>query len=321
MRFHSSAPLRSRSGLARTFLTAVLLLAAHSHASAESPVKLINAEARAGNVVVTPVRDSISMLSGSGGNIAVLSSTEGKFMVDGGITLSQEPLQAALDRLGPGKPKYLINTHYHGDHTGGNENFAKDGVTVVAHDNVRVRLAAGTIQGLTGNKIAPRPAEALPKQTYFGGSITLEVGGRKAVLTYVANAHTDGDTWVYFPDANVLCTGDTSNNLKKYQNIDFANGGDVRGMIRAQDAYLNAGNDATKIVVGHGPLASKADIRVFREMLVTSHDRIKKLFDEGKSEDEVLAAKPLADLDPTWGNNAGHAAGHTRNVYNSFKRF
>ena len=126
---------------------------------------------------------------------------------------------------------------------------------------------------------------------------------------------------MYFPDANVLCTGDTSNNLKKYQNIDFANGGDVRGMIRAQDTYLKAGNDATKILVGHGPLASKADIRVFREMLVTSHDRIKKLFDEGTSEDEVLATKPLADLDATWGNNAGHAAGHTRNVYNSFKRF
>jgi cyclase len=271
-------------------------------------------------IKTTDLGNNTYMLEGQGGNITVAVGTDGIIMVDGQFAPLSDKIKAAIKAISPLPIKYLINTHYHGDHTGGNENFAKDGVTVVAHDNLRVRLAAGTIQGLTGNKIAPRPTEALPKQTYFGGSITLEVGGRKAVLTHIANAHTDGDTWVYFPDANVLCTGDTSNNLKKYQNIDFANGGDVRGMIRAQDTYLKAGNDATKIVVGHGPLASKDDIRVFREMLVTSHDRIKKLFDEGKSEDEVLAAKPLADLDPTWGNNAGHAAGHTRNVYNSFKR-
>jgi len=187
---------------------------------------------------------------------------------------------------------------------------------------VRVRLAAGTIQGLTGNKIAPRPAEALPKQTYFGGSITLEVGGRKAILTYVANAHTDGDTWVYFSDANVLCTGDTSNNLKKYQNIDFANGGDVRGMIRAQDAYLKFINDDTKVVVGHGPLANKKDVEEFRAMLVTSHDRIKKLFDEGKTEAEVLALDPLKDLNETWAaGNPQLGINQIKNVYHSFERF
>ena len=113
--------------------------------------------------------------------------------------------------------KYLVNTHFHGDHTGGNAGFQKDGAIVVAQDNVRVRLAAGTTNGLTGNKTPPVAPEALPKQTYIGGTITLEVGGRKAVLTHVNNAHTDGDTWVYFPDANVLCTGDTMNNTKRYQ--------------------------------------------------------------------------------------------------------
>jgi glyoxylase-like metal-dependent hydrolase (beta-lactamase superfamily II) len=165
------------------------------------------------------------------------------------------------------------------------------------------------------------PPEGLPKQTYYGGSITLEVGGRKVKLTHVANAHTDGDTWVYFADANVLCTGDTVNNLKRYQTIDYRNGGDVRGMIRASDAYLKAANDNTKVVVGHGPLAAKKDVAEFRQMLVTSHDRIKTLFDEGKSEEDVLALKPLADLDATWANNPQHAATHTRNVYHSFERF
>jgi glyoxylase-like metal-dependent hydrolase (beta-lactamase superfamily II) len=261
------------------------------------------------------------MLMGQGGNITVAVGSEGILMVDGQFPELSDRIKAAIKQISPLPVKYLVNTHFHRDHTGGNENFARDGAIVVAHDNIRVRLAAGTISMMTGARAAPRPPEALPKLTYYGGSFTLDIGGRTAQLTHVANAHTDGDTWVYFPDANVLCTGDTFNNLKRYQNIDYANGGDVRGMIRALDAYLKVANDATKIVPGHGPLASKADLIVFRNMLVTSHDRIKKLFDEGKTEDEVVALKPLADLDATWANNPQHAAGHVRNVYNSFKRF
>ena len=260
------------------------------------------------------------MLEGRGGNITVAIGSDGIIMVDGQLAPLSDKIKAAIQAIAPLPVKYLINTHFHGDHTGGNENFAKGGAVIVAHDNIRVRLAAGTIAGLTGGKTAPRPAEALPKQTFFGGSITLEAGGRKAQLTHVANAHTDGDTWVYFADANVLATGDTFNNLKRYQNIDFANGGDVRGMIRALDTYLKVANADTKIVPGHGPLASKADLAEFRAMLVTSHDRIQKLFNEGKTEEEVIALAPLADLDATWGNNPQHAIGHTRNVYNSFKR-
>ena len=260
------------------------------------------------------------MLQGQDGKITVAVGTDGIIMVDGRFAPLSDKIKAAIKVIAPLPIKYLVNTHYHGDHTGGNENFAKDNVVIVAHDNLRVRLAAGTIVGLTGGKTPPRPAEALPKQTSFGGSITLEVGGRKAQLTHIANAHTDGDTWVYFADANVLSTGDTFNNLKRYQNIDFANGGDVRGMIRAGDRYIKAANDSTKIVPGLGLLASKADLETFRVTLVTSRDRIQKLFDEGKTEEEVIALKPLADLDATWANTPEHAIGHTRNVYNSFKR-
>jgi len=261
------------------------------------------------------------MLQGQGGNITVAVGSDGIIMIDGQFAPLSEKIAAAIKAVSPLPIKYLVNTHFHGDHTGGNENFAKAGATIVAHDNIRVRLAAGTVAGLTGNKAPPRPAEALPKQTYVGGSITLEVGGRKAKLTHVANAHTDGDTWVWFADANVLATGDTFNNLKRYQNIDYGNGGDVRGMIRALDTYLKVADDKTRIVPGHGPLATKADLAVFRDMLVTSHDRIKKLFDEGKTESEVVALKPLSDLDSTWANNQAHAIGHTRNVFASFQRF
>ena len=261
------------------------------------------------------------MLMGQGGNITIAVGDDAIIMVDGQFAPLSDKIKAAIRAISPLPVKYLVNTHFHGDHTGGNENFAKDGAIVVAHDNIRVRLAAGTANMMTGAKALPRPAEALPKQTYYGGTFDLEAGGRKARLTHVANAHTDGDTWVYFADANVLCTGDTFNNLKKYQNIDFANGGDVRGMIRANDAFLKIANDKTKIVPGHGELASRADLVTFRNMLVTSHDRIKKLYEEGKTEAEVLALKPLADLDATWSNGPSHAAGNMRNVYHSFGRF
>src|SRR3954452_13407826 len=259
-------------------------------------------------------------LEGQGGNITIAVGTDGIIMVDSQYAPLSDKIKAAITAISPLPVKYLINTHFHGDHTGGNANFAKDGTIVVAHDNIRVRLAAGTISGLNGSKVAAVPPEGLPTQTYYGGSFALEVGGRKAQLSYVANAHTDGDTWVYFAEANVLCTGDTVNNLKRYQLIDYMNGGDIRGMIRALDTYLKVANDQTKVVVGHGGLAAKADLVVFRDMLVTSHDRIKKLYDEGKTEEEVIAAKPLTDLDATWANNTGHAAGHTKNAYNSFKR-
>jgi cyclase len=270
-------------------------------------------------IKTTELGNNTYMMTGQGVNTTVVVGSDGIILVDGQHAPVSEKLKTAIKAISPLPVKYLINTHFHADHTGGNESFAKDGVTIVAHDNIRVRLAAGTTSGLTGAKAAPRP-DALPKQTYLGGSIAVEVGGRKAQLTHVANAHTDGDTWVYFADANVLATGDTMNNRKRYQNVDFANGGDVRGMIRAMDTYLKVANDSTKIVVGHGPPASKADIVAFRDMLMTSHDRIKKLFDEGKSEQEVIAAKPLADLDATWADNESHAMGHVRNVYNSFKR-
>src|SRR3954449_10336624 len=136
-------------------------------------------------IKTTDLGQNTYMLEGAGGNITIAVGSDGIIMVDGQFAPLSDKIKAAIKAISPLPVKYLVNTHFHGDHTGGNENFAKDGATIVAHDNIRVRLAAGTVSGMTGAKAAPRPAEALPKQTYTGGSFALEVGSRKAQLTYI----------------------------------------------------------------------------------------------------------------------------------------
>jgi glyoxylase-like metal-dependent hydrolase (beta-lactamase superfamily II) len=309
-----------RIALAALAASTVLLVTAANAQQAQTPPTPPLIDWDKIQIKTTNLGNNTYMLEGQGGNITVAVGTDGIIMVDGQFAPLSAKIKAAIAAISPLPVKYLVNTHFHGDHTGGNENFAKDGAVIVAQDNIRVRLAAGTKNGITGATTAPRPPEALPTETYIGGTKTLQVGGRTALLTHITNAHTDGDTWVYFADANVLCTGDTSNNTKRYQTIDFANGGDIRGMIAAQDAYLAVSNDDTKIVVGHGPLAKKSDVAEFRAMLVTARERIEKLVNEGKSEAEVVAARPLADLDAKWAATDAAAVAFMRMVYNSFKR-
>ena len=269
-------------------------------------------------IKTTDLGNKTYLLEGAGGNITVAVGTDGVIMVDGQYAQLHDKVKAAIEKLSRQPIRFLINTHYHADHTGANAAFYKHGVTIVAHENVKVRLAAGTINGITGNKVPPQQADALPAQTYSGNVKIVQVGGRTAVVTHAENAHTDGDSYVYFPDANVLATGDIFANTGHYNTIDFANGGDIRGLVRALDAFINLANDDTKIVPGHGALANKANLIAFHDMLVSSRDRIEKLVAQDKSEEEVLAAKPLADLDVKWAANEQQAKNWTRMVYNSF---
>jgi cyclase len=270
-------------------------------------------------IKTTDLGNKTYMLEGVGGNITVAVGTDGIIMVDTQFAPLHDKIKAAIEKISPLPVKYVINTHYHGDHTGGNAAFHKEGATIVAQDNIRVRLAAGTTNGLTGAKAPPVEPDALPTDNYQVGGMKVQVGGRTAELNHVINAHTDGDTWVYFADANVLALGDTF--TRNYPNIDWANGGGIDGMILANERYLKVANDTTKIVPGHGPLANKANLQEFHDMPVTARDRVKKLYDEGKSEQDVLAADPLAELSKKWAAAQGLGTGptFTRNVYNSFR--
>jgi glyoxylase-like metal-dependent hydrolase (beta-lactamase superfamily II) len=236
-------------------------------------------------------------------------------MVDGQFAPLHDKIKAAVAVISNLPIKYLINTHYHGDHTGGNELFAKDGATIVAQINVRNRLAAGTTNGLTGAKTPPAPQGALPSDTYTNFS-KIRLRGRVADLKHIENAHTDGDTYVWFKTANLLSTGDTFTN-GRYPNIDFANGGNIRGMIAATDIYLKLTNAKTRIVPGHGPLADKAALTEYHKMLITARDRMAKLVKEGKSEADVVAAKPFADLDAKWAPTELASTNFIRVVYHS----
>ncbi len=260
------------------------------------------------------------MLEGFGGNLTVAIGEDGVIVVDSQFAPMHDKLKAAITALTPLQIRYLINTHLHGDHTGGNAQFAADGAVIVAHEKLRKRMAAAWTHNLSGITTPPAAETALPKQTY-ADSATVEVKGRSARLTHAANAHTDGDTYVYFADANVLATGDVFGN-RGYPNSDFVNGGSIKGMIAANEAFLSLINDATKVVPGHGPVSSKADIIRFRDMLVTSRDRMAKLIAEGKvaSEAEAQALKPFADLDATWALNEQASKNWVRVVYNSTKQ-
>jgi cyclase len=296
--------------IAATLLLAGTAIAQQPPAAAPPPPDFSKVE-----IKTTDLGDNVYMLEGQGGNITVAVGRNAIIMVDGEFAPLHDKIKAAVAAVSNLPIKYLVNTHFHGDHTGGNEPFAKDGVTVVSEVNVKKRLAAGTTNGLTGVKTPPAPAAALPSQTYTG-SFRIRLPGRVAELKHIANAHTDGDTYIWFKSSNVLSTGDTFTN-GRYPNIDFANGGNIKGMIAAADTYLKLVNAKTRIVPGHGPLADRAALLDYRTMLTTARDRMAKLVKDGKSEDDVVAAKPFADLDAKWAPTELASKNFIRVVYHS----
>jgi glyoxylase-like metal-dependent hydrolase (beta-lactamase superfamily II) len=246
-----------------------------------------------------PLTDSITPLSGPGGNVVVLNGADGKLMGDTFVQPAWPHLKDALDSIGKAPVKIAIDTHWHFDHSDNNASLRAAGATLVAHVNTKKRMSETHTLAVLNLTFPPSPAEALPQQT-FQQSHKITMNGESVSLVLIPPAHTDSDIYIHFEKGNVLQTGDIFfNGMFPY--IDDGTGGSVSGMIAGATKLLAVADDKTKIVPGHGPLGNKADLVKYRDMLTTVRGRLQKLKSSGKSMQEAVAAKPLADLDPVWG--------------------
>jgi len=256
------------------------------------------------------------MLEGQGGNITVVAGDDAVILVDTQFAPLHDKIKAAVAGLSDKPIRYVVNTHLHGDHTGGNQAFWLDGAVLVGHENLRRSMAEGTTNALTGAKTPPAPAAALPSRTYASG-MTLAVRGRRAQLIHMPTAHTRGDTAVWVADANVLATGDIVSWGARYPNIDVGDGGDIDGMIAAVDAYVKRSDARTKIVPGHGKIMSRDDLVAYRKLLADARASVAKLKAAGTSEDDAVAAKPLADVQARAGATDQQSVNLVRLIYRS----
>ncbi len=250
-------------------------------------------------VKVVPVAGGVSMLVGEGGNIGVTTGKDGIFIIDDQFEPLLPKIRAAVKTLGDGPIRFVVNTHFHGDHTGSNAKLREAGAVIIAQENVRKRLGLERVDSETKKRIPPKPPEAWPLVTYANG-VNLYLNGDELEVTHVARVHTDGDSIIRFKKANVVHMGDTFFN-GGYPFIDVDSGGSIDGMIAAVDQVLATSDDKTRIIPGHGPLADKGGLQTYRNVLISTRDRVKALIAQGKTLDQIVSAKPTAQWDAKWG--------------------
>jgi cyclase len=242
------------------------------------------------------VADNLYLLTGQGGNMALLVGNNGPLLVDDQFAPLAPKIVAAVASLSGGKPvRFLLNTHFHGDHAGGNAEFGKAGSVIIAHDNTLKRLSTEQTSGLTGTKSPPQPPEAWPVIT-FADAASLHVNGEDIEAVHVANAHTDTDAIIYFKKSNVVHTGDVFAG-PQYPFIDAGSGGSMDGVIAALGTVLARINDDTKIIPGHAPVQKKTDLEAFRKMLMDVRERIARDIRAGKTQEQVVAANLTKEYD------------------------
>jgi cyclase len=285
--------------LSASFLHASVPGSAQQTAPAGDAAAATRAQMGAAPIQSQQLGSNVTLLSGPGGNVVVLNGPDGKLVVDTFLSPAWPRLKETLSGLGEAPLKFVIDTHWHFDHTDNNAPLHAAGATVLAHENTKKRMSETHDLPVFGFHFAPSPEEALPQQT-FAGSHKLQLNNEALTLQHFAPAHTDSDIYVHFEHANVIHMGDTFFG-GMYPYIDSSTGGNMSGMIGASEKALALANNYTKIVPGHGPLGNKGDLTKFRDMLVTVRDRLQKLKSAGKSAQEAVAEKPLADLDALWG--------------------
>ncbi len=275
--------------------------------------------ARTVEIVTEKITDHVYMIVGQGGNIGLCVGEDGTFMIDDQFAPLTGPILEAVGKVTDRRVKFLINTHWHFDHTGGNENFAGEGAIIFAHDNVRKRMSTEQVMTSLNDRVQPAaPDAALPVIT-FAESVNFHLNGDTISAFHVANAHTDGDSIIHFRDNNVFHMGDTFFN-GMYPFIDVGSGGGIDGIIAAANTVLNHSDENTKIIPGHGPLATRADLVTYRDVMVGVRDAVATLIKAGTSREEVVAANPTAPWNDPWGNGFMNAETFTGLVYDGLVR-
>jgi len=274
--------------MSRFVIGAILALTAAAAAAQAQPEPQAKAE---------PVAPGVWVIYGSGGNIGVSAGPDGVFLIDDQYANMTPAVEKALAEVDPSTPRFVINTHWHGDHTGGNENLAAKGSVIVAHDNVRARMSTEQLNEFLKRTTPPSPAGALPVVT-FSDNLSLHVNGDELRGTHVEHAHTDGDVFILFRTANVIHTGDLLFHAM-YPFVDLDSGGSVDGVIAAVDRMLALADEGTKVIPGHGKVTDRKGLEDYRSLLVTTRDRMRERVKAGLTLEEVLAEKPFADYDGT----------------------
>jgi len=285
-----------------------------AYAEARGLVSLIKDSAATSPITTHKLRNNISVLEGSGGNVAVLTGPDGKVLVDAGISVSRAQMKKSLANLSTDPVTHLINTHWHFDHADGNTWLHELGAKIIAQENTRKYLSQVQRVEDWDYNFLPLPADGLPSQV-FASERALKLNSASIALKYYGPAHTDGDISVTFGEADIVHVGDTFWN-GIYPFIDYSTGGSIDGMIAACEANLAATTDNTIIIPGHGkPVSNRAELKAFRDMLVGVRENVAKLKAQGRSRDETVAAKPTAPFDPVWGNFVIDPGFFTRLVY------
>jgi glyoxylase-like metal-dependent hydrolase (beta-lactamase superfamily II) len=283
----------------RALRTGLVLLVAAILAAAASPARAQDRDFTSVEIAAKPIRGGVYMLTGAGGNMAVSAGGDGVFLVDDQFAPLTEKITAAIREIQDEPVRFVVNTHWHGDHTGGNENLGEAGAVIVAHGNVRQRMSVEQFQKMRDRTIPASPEGALPVIT-FTDALTFHLNGESVHVFHAPPAHTDGDSVVHFQGADVLHAGDIFFN-GTYPFIDIDSGGSIEGIIEAQERILSLCGDDSVIIPGHGPIANAADLRKTRQMLTTVRDRVRNAIASGMKLEELIASNPLADLNGEWG--------------------